>query len=404
MPTDHKPLEVIYGSPKSKPSARIERWVLRLQPYDFAVVYKSGTDNSADYMSRHPTKFSTRKQERITEAYVNFVARNAVPKAMTLTEIQEATNNDQTMKGLRASIRLNQWDNDIVKPYKSVKDELTVTSENIILRGTRIVIPESLQQKAIDLALESHQRLAKTKALLREKVWFPGIDEATKKMIDRCIPCQSVGKPNPPQPLTMSKMPDAPWDKVDLDFYGPLPSGEYLLVVIDRYSRYPEVEIVRSTKASVVIPKLDKVFATHGIPSVVKADNGPPFNSDDFDRYLNTLGIEREPSTPEWPQCNAEVERFMQPLGKAVKTAHIEGRAWQQELCRFLLQYRTTPHTTTQVPPSELLFNRVIRGRLPILHKNKFVNIHDEARENELRSKRTINSMRIKGVMQSGAK
>ena len=38
-------------------------------------------------MSRHPTKFSTHKQERITEAYVNFVARNAVPKAMTLTEI-----------------------------------------------------------------------------------------------------------------------------------------------------------------------------------------------------------------------------------------------------------------------------------------------------------------------------
>ena len=36
---------------------------------------------------------------------------------MTLAEIQQATNNDQTMKGLRASIRLNQWDNDIVKPY-----------------------------------------------------------------------------------------------------------------------------------------------------------------------------------------------------------------------------------------------------------------------------------------------
>ena len=91
------------------------------------------------------------------------------------------------MKGLRASIRLDQWDNGIVKPYKSVKDELTVTSENIILRGTRIVIPESLQQKAIDLAHESHQGLAKTKALFREKVWFPGIDEATKKMYSLSI-------------------------------------------------------------------------------------------------------------------------------------------------------------------------------------------------------------------------
>ena len=153
-------------------------------------------------------------------------------------------------------------------------------------------------------------------------------------------------------------MPDAPWDKVHLDCYGPLPSGEYLLVVINRYLRYPEVEIIMSAKASVVIPKLD---TTHGIPSVVRADNGPPFNSDDFERYLNTLGIEREPSTPEWPHCNAEVERFMQPLGKAVKTAHVDGRALQQELYRFLPQYRTTPHTTTQVPNSELLFNRVIR-------------------------------------------
>ena len=90
-------------------------------------------------------------------------------------------------------------------------------------------------------------------------------------MIDRCIPFQSVGKPNPPQPLTMSKMPDAPLDRVHVDFSGPLPSGEYLLVVIGRYSRYPEVEIIRSTKASVVISKLDKIFAMHGISSVVKS-------------------------------------------------------------------------------------------------------------------------------------
>ena len=78
--------------------------VLQLQPYDFTVVYKSGTENSADYMSRHPAKSSTRKQERVMEAYINFVARNAVPKAMTLAEIQQATNNDQTMKGLHIKV------------------------------------------------------------------------------------------------------------------------------------------------------------------------------------------------------------------------------------------------------------------------------------------------------------
>ena len=43
--TDHKPLEVIYGSTKSKPSARNERWALRLQPYSCKVIYKPGEAN-----------------------------------------------------------------------------------------------------------------------------------------------------------------------------------------------------------------------------------------------------------------------------------------------------------------------------------------------------------------------
>ena len=60
--TDHRPLEIIYGSRRSKPSARIERWVLRLQPYSFQVVYKPGVDNPADYLSRHPTSSSCKQR------------------------------------------------------------------------------------------------------------------------------------------------------------------------------------------------------------------------------------------------------------------------------------------------------------------------------------------------------
>ena len=63
--TDHKPLEVIYGKAKSKPSARIERWVLRLQPYKFKVVYKPGSENPADFLSRHPTASSKSIHEKI---------------------------------------------------------------------------------------------------------------------------------------------------------------------------------------------------------------------------------------------------------------------------------------------------------------------------------------------------
>ena len=88
----------------------------------------------------------------------------------------------------------------------------------------------------------------------------------------------------------MTQMPQSLWEVLNIVFYGPLPTGEYLLVVIDRYSRFPEVEIVSSTKASVVIPKLDRKFAVHGIPAIVRSDNGPPFNREDYFRYLQALG------------------------------------------------------------------------------------------------------------------
>ena len=73
--------------------------------------------------------------------------------------------------------------------------------------------------------------------------------------------------------------------------FGPFSSGKLLLVVIDRYSRYPKIEIVKSTKSSVVIPKLDKIFTVHGIPFELTSDNGPPFNGDEFSCYLKLLVV-----------------------------------------------------------------------------------------------------------------
>ena len=64
-----------------------------------------------------------------------------------------------------------------------------------------------------------------------------------------------------------------------MDVCGPFPMGEYLLVVIDTYSRFPEVAIVQSMSAKATIQQLEKIFATHGIPQAIKSDNGPSFSS-----------------------------------------------------------------------------------------------------------------------------
>ena len=121
------------------------------------------------------------------------IVRANIPKALTLEEIEAATNEDQTLRAVRAAVNSNKWHYDSVKCFKSFKEELTVTPKGVIFRGTRIVISNILQQRAIDLAHTSHLSITKTKSLIREKIWFPGIDEMIKTTIAKCIPCQAVG-------------------------------------------------------------------------------------------------------------------------------------------------------------------------------------------------------------------
>ena len=375
--TDCKPVQMIFSNARSKPPARIERWNLRLQGYNFHIVHTKGSQNPSDFLSRHPGLVEPKREEVMAEDYINFLSLHAVPRAMTLTELQEATKADKTLQQLMQVIRSGEW-NTVQSPqldgvnetqmrqFVNVKDELMVSSDSdLILRGNRIVIPASLQQRAVEIAHEGHQGIVKTKKLLREKVWFPGIDEMAKRAIKNCIACQANGPENHPEPLKMSLLPPTPWHTVNVDFCGPFPSGEYLLVVIDAYSRFPEVEIVHSTAGKGTISKLDRIFATHGIPKILKSDNGPPFFGEEFKAYMQENGIKHQKITPLWPQANAEAENFMKPLTKAVRCAQAEGRDWKKNLFRFLLNYRATPHSSTGVTPAELLFKRQIATKLP---------------------------------------
>ena len=121
-----------------------------------------------------------------------------------------------------------------------MSDELSVHKE-IILRGHRIVMPASLRRRTINLVHIGHQGIIKTKRLLRSKVWFPNIDAMVEETIRACLPCQAATSGNhpPPEPLKITHLPRAPWKEVAMDFLGPFPTGEYLLVVIDEFSRFP---------------------------------------------------------------------------------------------------------------------------------------------------------------------
>ena len=100
-----------------------------------------------------------------------------------------------------------------------MKGELTVSdNSDIVSKNSCIVVRTVLHEKAISLAYEGHQELVKTKRLLREKVWFTGIDHHAKRTIETCLTCQANSPDNRPDPLQMSPLPPAPWHTLHTDF------------------------------------------------------------------------------------------------------------------------------------------------------------------------------------------
>ena len=186
-----------------------------------------------------------------------------------------------------------------------------------------------------------------------------------ERRINGCLGCQATTYKPVRDPLIPTPLPDRPWQRVHMDFWGPLPSGEYLLVIIDEYFRYPEVEFFHSTSAQAVTPHLDRIFSTHGFPELAKTDGGPPFNGHDYHQYMQWAGIHSVVVSPEDPEANGLAENFMKTMNKVWHIAHIEGKNHQQELYKFLRHYRATPHSSTGKAPAEVLFNRPFQVRLP---------------------------------------
>lgn len=264
---------------------------------------------------------------------------------------------------------------DSISAFKTIEEELCF-SNNILLRGTRIVLPESLRNKAIELGHEGHPGMTKMKQRLRAKVWWPKMDTQIEKFVKQCKGCTLVGAPNAPEPLKMTELPSKPWQHIAIDFCGPLPSGHHLFVIVDYYSRFTEVELMDKIDSARAIAKLKIIFARFGFPLSITADNGRQFVSQEFKDFCETNNIKLISTTPYWPQQNGEVERQNRSLLKRLKISQEMKRDWKEDLQQYLLMYRSTPHATTMKTPAEMMFNWNIRDKLP--NMNQPINDREE--------------------------
>ena len=187
------------------------------------------------------------------------------------------------------------------------------------------------------------------------------MNSVVERHCKRCLGCQAVTPATTTLPVKTTTMPSKPWRDLPTDLMGPLPTGESLLVTVAYYSMY----VVRNTSSSTTIKCLKKHFTCHGIPETLRTDNGSNLVSHEIEEFLDELGIKHKKTIPLWPRANGEVERQNKSLLKAIRMAHTEGKPWQQELQKYLLAYRSTPHTTTGISPAQLLYGRKIRTKMP---------------------------------------
>ena len=206
--------------------------------------------------------------------------------------------------------------------------------------------------------------MVRTKSRLREKVWWPDLDKQFEKLIRDCYPCQLVGPRPKPEPIRSTPLPQGPWSEIAVDLLE-IPKKENLLVVVDYYSKWPEIAFLTKTDAGTIIKCLEYTFRTHGLPETLRSDNGPPFASREFKGFLEYLAIDHKKGIPYWPQSDGEVERLNKTLLKAIRIAQLQGKDWKREVQDFLFQYRSTPHTVTPLSPAELLMGRKLRDKLP---------------------------------------
>ena len=326
-------------------------------------------------------------EEEDMEILVNRVDYGYIPDAVTLSVLQFETKQDKTLVKLTEDIKVGKLRPELEKSYKNIFAELSVL-DGVVLREERLLIPESVRADILALSHEGHPGMVSMLQQLRESVWWPGITKDVEEYAKTCeVGCAAASARNTPPTMVIRETPDKPWQHCSADYKGPIGGKYYLHVLIDNYSRFPEVKMTKSTSMDKLYPVLDEVFGVHGVPETITHDNGPPYNSSEWRKYSRECGFKSLRCSPEHPEGNGIAERFMGVLVKIIHAAMAEGKDPRIEVQRRLLNYRNTPHPSTSVSPASLMFNRKIRTKIPAVIKPSQAEHHVKAREKDAQTR-----------------
>ena len=234
------------------------------------------------------------------------------------------------------------------------------------------------------------------------------MQSSMKGYCTNCRVCATV-KPAFRKPPLKPFLVDSPMSLIAVDYVGPLPTSHgasYMLVIIDCFSRYPEVFPVHDMSASTLIRCFRQFFSRYGFPDAVLSDRGSQLMSTEFIEYLARFNIAKKSTTAYHPSSNGLCERFNGTIQKIVKCLltekNLPNSAWSDVLPSALFAYRNSIHSTTGFKPTDLWFSFKVRDTMPRSDAPSVSNFNKAA--SNIAMNRNTRCNRVKGHVQSFSK
>ena len=295
---------------------------------------------------------------------VNLITSNIPVSSSEIDLIHGETAKDHTLNLLRHYIHMGWPVDRRMLPHElhtfwNYREDLSMEN-GLITKGARLIIPSTLRRKVLEQIHEGHLGIEKCMLKARDSVFWPGISNDIRETVEKCGICQASSKAAKPVG-NVSDVPPHAWHTLgtDLFYWNKI---DYL-VIRDYFSKYLIIRRLPNSSSHVVIKELGLVFTELGRPFVLRSDNGPCYTSKEFHNFLSFYQVDHITSSPHYPQSNGFAEALVGIAKKLMEKSVKEGKLWNYGL----LQYRTTPISSTLPSPLEMLTGRKPCSSLPQL-------------------------------------
>lgn len=252
--------------------------------YDFDIQHVSTTAfGYANFLSRLMSSQSRPDEDYVIAAvYVHSEARAILDDSIsnlpvTHKMIVAETRKDPVLQqvvsflneGWPASAKL--FADPDVRKFFARRDGLQVV-DDCVMFGDRIVVPLKFRKRIIRQLHRGHPGMDRMKSLDRSYVYWPNVDDDVLQFVRQCKPCAAAAKSPTKATLESWPLPDRPWQRVHIDYAGPV-DCYYYFVIVDAYSKWPEIFRTRAITATAALDMLRETCSRYGNPDVLVSDN-----------------------------------------------------------------------------------------------------------------------------------